>query len=392
MKIVSSLLAAAPLSLFTLLASPAEAQTTWTVKFGGGPGIDFTSLPIAVDFAQDGDTILVFGFSSVGATPFTTGKALTIIGVNGAEPIGSQPSNPFVIQGLPADKVFRMSGFNRFEGALDIQIRDCQGLVILEDIIADEPSFGFPTSASMQIQNSESVVLRRVTNFGSPALDIQNSRVLLSQCLLSGGGALLVNNSSLLSVASRYLTGGPGLNCITATSSTLEFTGDGGAVGLPLPSAGGLQEIDAQFDSKPPLNLTQSLMVVDPKIPVKAGFAQPLLTGDGTLAIEPVSGVWNGKATVGNPLQFSLVGAPSSTAFLAIGSPTTFSDLPLGVLAVDLLAPYAFLPAVGLSGAGVANITVTVPNTIPPRTTFCAQGLFVGQALELGLPSIFLVH
>jgi hypothetical protein len=79
-------------------------------------------------------------------------------------------------------------------------------------------------------------------------------------------------------------------------------------------------------------------------------------------------------------------------AFLAIGSPSTFSSLPLGVLAIDLLAPYAFLPAVGLNAAGVGSIALTVPNTIPPRTTFSAQGLFLSQDLKLGLPSIFMVR
>jgi hypothetical protein len=399
MEHTRSILASATISLFYLLVPAAEGQTTWTVKPGGGPGIDFPSIALAGDFAQDGDTILVFGTGSIGLSPFQTDKAWTVFGANGAEPIGTSPNNPIVIEGLPAGKVFRMAGFLRpGEGALDIRIRNCQGLVILEDIIADEPSFGFPNQASIEIQNCASVVLRRMSNFGSPALKIENSSVLISQSYFWGasgiqggpGGALVVSDSDLLSVASRYLSGG-GLNAtISAIGSNLQFAGDGTGLVLGNPAVDGPQEISAFFT--PLLSLEQSQMTIDPKLPLKPAQGQPLVVGNGTLQIQPVPGVWNGKATVGNPLQFSLAGEPLSSAFLAIGSPSTFSSLPLGVLAIDLLAPYAFLPAVGLNAAGVGSIALTVPNTIPPRTTFSAQGLFLSQDLKLGLPSIFMVR
>jgi hypothetical protein len=70
------------LLLLLVTLSPFEiAKSTHVVNAGGGPGVNFTTLPAAVTAAVAEDTILVQTVpSGEGATPFTTNKGLTIVG------------------------------------------------------------------------------------------------------------------------------------------------------------------------------------------------------------------------------------------------------------------------------------------------------------------------
>jgi pectin methylesterase-like acyl-CoA thioesterase len=69
-------------------AGSLSAQQTFLVNAGGGPGVNFTSLPPAIAAAADGDTIVVqAGPFGEGAVGFTTSKGITILGQGGAVPV-----------------------------------------------------------------------------------------------------------------------------------------------------------------------------------------------------------------------------------------------------------------------------------------------------------------
>src|SRR5262245_55380772 len=64
--------------LSTLIGSFATAQSTWIVDDTPGPGVNFTSLPAAVNAAASGDTLLV---APGNYQPFhAMNKSLTILG------------------------------------------------------------------------------------------------------------------------------------------------------------------------------------------------------------------------------------------------------------------------------------------------------------------------
>ena len=154
------------------LVTPLVAQSTWTVNAGGGPGVDFTDLPTAVAAASSGDTILVqTGPFGEGATPFSTSKGLTIVGVGGLVPISSTATARYEITDLPLGETFCMVGFDRpWDGELNFRIANCQGRVHLDRLRCRENQVFLPTWPSIEIADSGDVTLREVSTFGSPAV------------------------------------------------------------------------------------------------------------------------------------------------------------------------------------------------------------------------------
>lgn len=368
------------------LAALAPAQTTYTVQFGGGPGIDFPSLPPAVAAAADGDTILVLPSPFlVGAEPFTTSKGLTILGVGGAVPIGSSPSNPFVVQDLPAGSTFRMEGFeNPFLGAVYFRIEDCAGQVHLEDLRADEPTFPFPSEASFGISNSHSVVLRGIQNFGSPAVSITGSTALLSSCFFGGiasNSGLLAEDSEVVLVDSFLESPLPGFQpsgyCVRTTQTNLAILGDGdsqliGHIGSAVETTGG------SVRQHPAVNLASA-----------AGFAE--IAGTAAVQVDTFSSVWCGQADPGAPLELEISGAPGALAILALGVPSPLTNGPLGLIGIDTGAPIFFLPGTTLDAAGRGAISVGIPASAPGGVALAVQPIQIGAALEIGSPLAFLI-
>lgn len=129
-----------------LFASAACAQSTWVVDVAPGPGVHFTSLPVAVATAASGDTLLV---AAGQYEPFqASGKALTVRGAgSGATIITGAATADFVrIQSVPVGGVFRLSGltirgtFAQGPGSLNqLAVRGTSGSgsASLTDVVVD---------------------------------------------------------------------------------------------------------------------------------------------------------------------------------------------------------------------------------------------------------------
>ncbi|MFT4515611.1 MAG: hypothetical protein ACI89X_001471 [Planctomycetota bacterium] len=131
---------------------PAEA--TRAVNAGGGQGVHFAALPAAVQAASDGDTI----------------------GVKIA---------------------FRLVGFSRANnGALNLRITNCAGMVHLERMRIREYGWFFPTWLSVEIFNSANVTMRQFDTFGSPC----------GQCSLVVAACRLTRQWIVPAVACRVLS------------------------------------------------------------------------------------------------------------------------------------------------------------------------------------------
>src|SRR5687768_586086 len=92
----------------SLLPLPVAAQRTWIVDAANGPGTDFTDVPLAVQAASHGDTLIV---RSGNYTTATTNKGISLIGEAGASFTLSQQVLPFVVRFLPAGRTFVLKGF-----------------------------------------------------------------------------------------------------------------------------------------------------------------------------------------------------------------------------------------------------------------------------------------
>lgn len=156
------------------------AQTTWTVNSTPGAGAQFQSLAAAVATAADGDVIVcqqpTFGESLGG---FTTNKGLTIVGDANGVPLTTL-ATPIQVVGLPAGSTFRMAGFQSIQdGELRIVLQNCAGRVELDNLQARSPDFFFPSGPAIVVDQCASVVLRDVVDFGTPAVRVDSSRVVL---------------------------------------------------------------------------------------------------------------------------------------------------------------------------------------------------------------------
>ncbi|MCU0866051.1 MAG: hypothetical protein MUC36_19890 [Planctomycetes bacterium] len=380
----------------SMLASAAvlAAQQTFVVNAGGGPGVNFTSLPPAIAAAADGDTIVVqTGPFGEGALPFTTNKGLTIVGQGGAVPIGTSPTQKIQIVGLPAGRSFRMVGFERglSDGPIDIEVSNCAGAVHLETIVARENSFFPVTIPSITITNCASVTLREIVNFGSPAVRIDNSRVVLSRCELGrtriglGGGPCLVADSAQVDIVqplfrTNGITSQP---CVTATNSELRIVGDSAAVvsGGPVTNGGSA------------LLVNGGSLVVDPAVAVVAGGSQPVYAGSTAPQFVPGDATWASAAAPGQNLTLTTRSEPSAVVVVALGAPGPLLPTALGLLGIDAAQPYAFASPAVIPAGGTTALVVAVPAALPRGSAFAAQAVVVtSTALRLGLPATFVLR
>lgn len=187
--------------VLTLLALPSGlvGQQTWKVDCWGGAGSHFTDIPPAVAAAAPGDTILVYytvGGGSCGyyTAPIIT-KPLQIIGFKVGEPPGNNTPTVIAISGalsisnIPAGQHVCLSNVyishwvtSPGQAGSPIQIADCAGIVVLENIIF--ANIGTPAQ-HLEITRCDHVVLRGC-NFaiGGDPIQITDSNVLLSTTLV----------------------------------------------------------------------------------------------------------------------------------------------------------------------------------------------------------------
>lgn len=211
-----------------------QAPTTWVVDDDGGPGVDFTSLQVAIDTAAPGDLILVrpgvYG-------NFDLAKALTILGEEGAR------TTTGVIHDVQA-----MTAVAELEYR-NLTVRDCAATVVLDRLWSWTTSYKSPPT--VLVRNSTDVRMIEFDKAQSgaafswlePRITVHASRVELTSSLAAGrhgsnkstgyagdgGAAVVVEQGGQLHMTRTSLDGGDG-----GDITTLIGYGYGGVGGAAL--------------------------------------------------------------------------------------------------------------------------------------------------------------
>lgn len=375
------------------LVTPLVAQSTWIVNAGGGPGVNFTDLPSAVAAASSGDTILVqTGPFGEGATPFSTSKGLTIVGVGGLVPISSASTARYEITNLPLGETFCMVGFDRpWDGELNFRIDNCQGRVHLDRLRCRENQAFLPTWPSIEITDSGDVTLREVSTFGSPAVAITNSDVDLVHCQLgvtyiglAGGMAVSATDSTVDVVQPRFDTGFGATAAIVTDNCTLTITGHAQVFG------------NLSYVRNPTgavVDATGGIVRHDPMVQLEPQLGTPAITGSAAVVSATLPATWCAAAIRGQPLLLQSRAPANAFVWLALGTPAPTVGTPLGPLSIDPFAsPLVFGPSIATT-LGITSLTINVPAGALLGSMFTSQAIVLDQgALSLGLPCTFAIH
>lgn len=401
-----------------LLAGPALCQhTVWVVATSAGPGVDFTSLQVAVDTAQQGDTILVRG-GNYGH--FILGdKSLSITADTGATVNVQSSFGSTRLLDLAANHFVTIAGL-KFRSQTDTEpgllIEDCAGSIWLQGCLMSgqntAPSLLVdPPTEGLRVMSSDSVVLSDCTLFGGAglggarALRATDSELHLygtsctggsGQCdgkfipTCGGGGTAVVLDGGLFTAQSSTLTGGvpaPGnevcipfcLCNISPISGAALGLGDGSpqvflydstlSVGPPHPPCGlangsATQVVTGSIDAS-----AGSPLVVSTSSPQRVGNAASLdfagAPGDvvvALLAIFPLDvwlPKWHGPWLVGGNFQIFALGVVPGSGLLSL--PFVVPPLPPGFDSVEFIAQAARTSAEGTLLANPARVILLAP-------------------------------
>jgi hypothetical protein len=375
-----SIMLVRPLFVVAALAVSLPAQTTWIVNAGGGAGVHFLDLPSAVAAASNGDTIIVqTGPFGEGADPFVTSKGLTIVGEGGQVPIGTSTTAPIEVNGLLAGLTFRLVGFSRpTVGELNLRVINCAGNVHLESLQVREPGFMFPTGPAVVVENSPAVTMRAVDTFGSPAVQVTNSQVVLVSCRLGvthiglGGGPCLHATNSTVYVAQPSFDPAWHPYAIQSTSSQLTIAGDGASL------VGGNTAVVTSGGS----------VTIDPAVP-RPGLGGPV-SGSATVTFRTVpASRTTAAALLGATLGIVTTAPVGSAVFQALGLPGAPVSTPFGLLGIDVTGPFAFFPLSVTGPTGVVTNSVTIPAAVRGSAWTTQAVVWDGVAWRLSLPVTF---
>jgi hypothetical protein len=170
--------------LALLLLSSVAFAKTWYV---GGSGADFDEIQPAIDAASDGDVILVRPVKVY--QTFTLAKGLVVRATTGRFDVAGDYST-VAITGIAAGKAAKLGGAHVYVRSVALSIGSSAGEVGIED-----SAFVSDGRAVIQISDCTNVHLNQlevacsIFSIGdAPAVLIWNSRVQLSQATIRGGG------------------------------------------------------------------------------------------------------------------------------------------------------------------------------------------------------------
>jgi len=389
--------------LVLALSAPLAAQATWTVD-DDGPA-DFTTLQLAVDFAADGDTILVrSGFYSL---TVIDGEGLVIQGEGSVVLQNFLAQSPTLeIRNLAAGQAVHLRGLelDAFAGAevTTLVVANCAGPVLLEDCLVN--GVGTPVS----VQNCASATFSRCKLEAPPTfasfspffffgfapyvgLGATGSNVFLYDCLVQGSSGaaaytLFLEIAPAPSAAAVALT----TSTLFAVGSTLSGgSGGGDPLGLCWPGADGSPGLSVASGSVAHLQ--------DCTVLGGAGGAGGCGHPDGSDAqdIDVVSGevhhlsgaarAFHGTSPIveGTATNVHLEGEPGDAALLHVqlaAAPALF--FPQYGAALHLPFGFAVVPLGVLPPSGVLDLPFPVPALPPGLESFRAVGqvLFVGAS------------
>jgi hypothetical protein len=406
------------------------AQRIWKVFHGGGPGVDFLDLPPAVAAASAGDVIWVYGDPRVGVfyyTAPTIDKPLTVSGF-GIVPSGIGSPNPtnallrglLTITNIPAGSRVVISDMVLvpFPPPLPIPsplpphgvvIRDCQGEVVLENILFRSNFF----NVAFEIERSANVTLRGSNVYlGGIPIAVTDSTLLLSNTWLqawfypfpssyntSTEMLRLIRSNVTMVVCTMYPAGDgstmPGGRLRARRGAILE--GSTLTIGPGTTLRGGeyiggldpwgqpLWVLSEAYTTLPPLS---SQVLVDPR-----GAHSGYTTGS-----TPPQPTWAHASVhryivAGEDYLHSACGPPNGFAILAAGS-KAITPIPTGhgLLAIDPPS-LVVLGAVPLDQYGWHHITLRCPPYVPSSWQFAFQAAVLSPQgdISLTVPSPFTV-
>ncbi len=370
-------------------AASLAAQSTWIVDIDNRAGANFLDLASALVVAQPGDTLLVrasgFGQAYSG---FTTAKGVTIVS-DGA--LFSTEFARVEVVGLPAGETFRMAGFiGRRNLAFYVRLTNCQGIVQIEDLHAVEFGSFFPTSPSMEVRNCSLVTMVDCENFGTPALQVDNSHVVLTRCRFGvtsigiGGGPALRGTGSTVDVVEPAFNAALVDPAIELTDSTLRLSGTAASF-----VQGGVDR--ATNVAAPAVVMTRGTARIDPLVQLNPFWTGRATGGTGafSFAVTPAVLVEGDRpnqsmtvrhiAAVGDTIV-GLLGLP------ALPTPTVFGDVLLRT------NPLVTTVTTTLSQRVVVQ-TIPVPASLPVGVGLAVQDAVLNASgLTLGIACQFVVH
>lgn len=375
------------LSLVALCA-PAAAQRTWIVDIDGRPGTDFTELSAAVAAAAPGDTVAVRPSAMGGGySGFTTNKGLNIVS---NQALLSTSSDPVVVTGLPAGQVFRMAGFLEPRNqSLVARFTGCQGVVQLEDMHALEYGFMFPNGPSISITNCALVTMVDVENFGTPAVQADSSRVMLTRCRLGvtsiniGGGPAVRGTQSTIDIVEPAFDAGPITQpSIDLTDCTLRLAGTATSY------------VQGGFGNSPAaaaVRMTRGSARIDPQVRLNPFWSGAPTNGTGTFTFGVTPAVLIEGDQPGATMTVTHVAGVGDTLVGLLGLPALPYPTPLGEA---LLAPNLLVTTVTTTlAARVFTQSIPVPASLAPGVGLCVQDVTLNSSgVTLGIGCAFVVH
>ena len=292
---------------------------------------------------------------------------------------------------VPAGETFRFVGFEAARNSeLGIQIIDCSGAVHLEDVHNDEfgPMAG-PAKPGVLIQNSDFVSLHNLSVFGSPAVSVGGSRVLLTDCMLGVTRIGLGLGWPINASASRVEISQPVFRAVAVTEPAISafgcdliIGGDASALmqggGFPLAQSairefGGTVTIDPTIQLNP-MGTLPGVPVIQSSAPVQSRIVPTVITRQ-----QP------------GGIDFRLTAAPGDFVFCLLGLPAS----PYPTIFGDALlqpAPLQTLLALQVTSQSF-QLSVPVPAGVAMFGAFGTQAVVLGtQGVTTSLGCHFVIH
>ncbi len=365
------------------------AQRTLVVDRRGGG--DFTSIDAAVADADPGDTVIV----RPGAYPdIRLEKGINLLGDEGAN------LRTLVIASIPLDQAVTVSGFEIGEdfgpNNTVLGTTGCLGQVTLANLRANAVA---PNTAqvtpTLRVVVSDQVSIKDCFFAGRPAVEVQNSSVILSGCELIGGDAVALGQTAIGSA--------PALSALNSEviCSDSRFVGGkelrvgGVLIFLPQPAM--------RFDGGSLRLCGGSLTAGSTATPLVAGDPVALYSaGSGLCAASPGASdcreellpcLAAGRAQPGGAVPIVMTAPPGSSACILLGLSGPPSPTPWGDLWIDRGTMRGLFGAVVPVGGQVQIEIPNVPIDLPLGQLYSLQAaVFDGSSIGLSPPVPLVVH
>lgn len=374
-----------------------SAQQVIVVDGTDGPGTDFTDLPTAVAESQDGDIIAVRpGLYR----PFSTSKGIKVL----CDP-NTRIENPAVpnelsvtVSGLPAGKLFVLRGVSLgslFMEGTRMRIENCQGRVVIEDIVAHERGATLP---ACEIVGSSDVRLHRGTLIGRNAIRAEDSTLTITDSALTGvhhplsavGSEALAIERCTAVVSRTRMEGGratffglllPPAAGVLSTDSELTITGDDQT------SVAAGDGASLQDDTPVPAIIgSGGRLRIHPAIQLTSNGGAPGIATTLPTSFVKSPSVSASGADLGETLDVELFARPGAAFLVAAG----LSGPPTSVPGLGLLALDARAIVVGIAGIVPVDRRVPISIDVPAQLDVLFGVTFTWQAIDVASGSALL--